>query len=228
MKKFMLLIAALLLPLQAFAITQSTYSVVISSVGYEGDLLKVTTQNNLSTGCAVNDESNTFWVQPSVVQKVVAGITMSAHQDRRQAILYYDYNSCDEDGVTVIGAAIKAEKAVPQEGGVEATNYAPQYDLLEVKELNNLEPYRNMTDSSIRVIFTGIDAEVRSDNTKCDYSFILTDSSANHTIKSTNVDVGQCNIAQTSFNLAPNMTVKFQDHLFEGTKAQILVFGVKQ
>lgn len=228
MKKFMLLFLATLFPLQVFALTQSTYSVVISSVGYEGDLLKVTTQNNLNTGCSVNDASNTFWVEPSVIQKVVAGVTMSAHQDRRQSILFYDYNSCDEDGVTVIGAAIKADKVVPQEGEEEKPNFAPEYDLIEVRELSNLEPYGNSTDSAVRVIFTGIDTVVREDNTKCDYSFILTGHDTNHILKSTNVDVGQCNIAQTSFNLSPNMTVKFQDHLFEDTKAQILVFGVKQ
>lgn len=229
MKKFMLLFATLLLPLQVFALTQSTYSVVISSIGYEGELLKVTTQNNLSTGCSVNDESNTFWVEPSVVQKVVAGVTMSAHQDRRQAILFYDYNSCDADGVTVVGAAIKADKVTPSEDdGTEGTKYAPNYGLIEVKELSNKEVYKNNNDSSVRVIFTGIDTVVRPDNTRCDYAFTLTDAlNKSYSVRSTNVKIGQCNIAQTSFNLAPSMSVKFTDYLFSGTKAQILVFGVK-
>lgn len=225
MKKFVLLIAALLLPLQAMAITQSTYSVVIDSVGYEGDVLKVKTETALRTDCAVNDESNTFWIEPSAVQKVVAGITMSAHQDARQAILYYDYNSCDANGVTVIGAALKADinpNAPP-------SKFSPDYKLLETRQITNLEPVGNTTDKAQRIIISGVEeAEVRSNNMMCDYSFILTDATANNEMRVTNYDTGICNISQMSFNLAPNMTFKFQDHVIPDAKVNILIFGVQE
>ncbi len=221
MKKFMILCAALLLPLQAFA-AQSTYSVVISAVSYEGDVLKVSTQNNLQTGCAVNDDSNTLWVSPSTVQKVVAGITMSAHQDRRQAILYYDAASCDADGVTVVGAALRADPNTEM-----PDTFGANYGLIEKKVLSNNQTYKNTSASAQRLIFSGIDPEVRAQNTSCNFSFILGDSRGTHTIKSVSNGAGSCNVAQTTFNLAPNMTLKFQDHIAPAIKAQVLVFGVK-